>query len=312
MTSMTSSLIRIRDLYARMLLTRVVDSYICRLQRQGQIEFTASSRGHEAAQVGSAVCVEVGKDFTVPYYRDLGVVLTIGMTPYEVFRSYLHPRQTTIQGTEEAAAFQRPMQHWGYYKHNIVTGSAPVATQLLHAAGIAFACKLRKAAAVTVAYCGDGAASEAEPDFLEALRFATLHHLPIIFIYEQDNWPRQANETESTSSTSPYIQTFPLPEGLSHRQIDGMDIVAVYTAMQAAMQDARAGRGPVLLEMLVQRPQQGPGEETEQSDPLLCCQRYLQVHNDWDSQWALQLATRIETEVERALQDALSSEELAD
>ncbi len=79
----------LKDLYARMLLTRIVDDYAWRMHAQGHIDFVASCRGHEAAQVGSAICIEVGKDFTLPYYRDLGVMLTIGMTPYEVFRNYL-------------------------------------------------------------------------------------------------------------------------------------------------------------------------------------------------------------------------------
>src|SRR6266567_5053558 len=79
----------LRDIYARMLLTRIVDDCAWSLYEQGQIDLVASSRGHEAAQVGSVICIEVGKDFTLPYYRDLGVVLTIGMTPYEVFRTYL-------------------------------------------------------------------------------------------------------------------------------------------------------------------------------------------------------------------------------
>src|SRR5215469_5783440 len=82
----------LKDLYARMLLTRMMDGCACELWQQGRIEFAASCRGHEAAQIGSAVCIEVGRDFTLPYYRDLGVVLTIGMTPHEAFRTYLHNR----------------------------------------------------------------------------------------------------------------------------------------------------------------------------------------------------------------------------
>ena len=85
--------------------------------------------------------------------------------------------ETDLPATEHA-----PFHHWGYHKHNTVTGPAPVATQLLHAAGIAFACKLRKASVVTVAYCGDEA--KTEPDFLEGLRFAAQHQLPVIFICE--------------------------------------------------------------------------------------------------------------------------------
>src|SRR2546421_5235135 len=180
----------LRDLYARMLLTRLVDDYAWRLHQQGRVEFVASCRGHEAAQVGSAACIEVGKDFTLPYYRDLGVVLTIGMTPCEVFRTYLHMQQSETQHDhtdgpkDHDPKKQQATLHWGYHKHNMVTGPAPVATQILHAAGIAFACKLRKARAVTVAYCGDGAT--AEPDFLEGIKFAALHRLAAVFICEQD------------------------------------------------------------------------------------------------------------------------------
>src|SRR5205823_1845210 len=78
----------IRDLYARMLLTRIVDDCAWRLYEQRRNTLVSTCRGHEAAQVGSAICIKVGQDFTLPYYRDLGVVLTIGMTPYEVFRTY--------------------------------------------------------------------------------------------------------------------------------------------------------------------------------------------------------------------------------
>jgi len=80
MKKVSSSSNLIQDLYARMLLTRLVDECALSLQQQGYIRFVASSRGYEAAQVGSAICIEVGKDFTLPYYRDLGVVLTIGIT----------------------------------------------------------------------------------------------------------------------------------------------------------------------------------------------------------------------------------------
>jgi len=152
-----------------MLLTRIVDDNAWKLYKQGCVGFLARSRGHEAAQVGSAACIEVGTDFTLPYYRDLGVVLTIGMTPYEVFRTYLQTGHTNAPDTQQvqhSEIRQQPVLHWGYHKHNMVTGPAPVATQILHAAGIAFASKLRKAAIVTVAYCGDGATSE--PDVLRS------------------------------------------------------------------------------------------------------------------------------------------------
>ena len=285
-TSTSNSLLR--DAYTCMLLTRTVDDYALRLHEQEQIGFVASCRGHEAAQVGSALCIEVGKDFTLPYYRDLGVVLSVGMTAYEVFRTYLQAYTQWVHDSSVRAEARPATLHWGYHKHNIVTGPAPVATQILHAAGIAFASKLRKSSAVTVAYCGDGAATE--PDFLEGLTFAVLHQLPVVFVCEQD-----CADVEQAS-----MRGLSLPAGLEHHLIDGSNVAVVYTAMQNAMQYAREGRGPVLLEMKVSRT-----VTRKQRDPLLRCQHLMEEQGIWDEQWAADLQARLRTEVEQAMQDAL-------
>ena len=294
----------VRDLYSRMLLTRLVDDCAGRLQGAGDRCARISSRGHEAAQVASALCIEVGIDFTLPYYRDLGVVLTIGMTPYEVLRTYVLRQQQPLakemmpyggeEGEEVPAVIPPPtMMHWGYAKHNTVTGTAPVATQILHAAGIAFSCKLRRAAAVTVVYCGDGATGE--PDFLEGLLFAAQHRLPVVIICEQDD------------AASP-IEELSLPPDLEFRCVDGMDAIAVYTAMFPAMEYARTGQGPVLLEMKLARSVTTNDEmEAWQADPLQRCQRYLEEQGIWDADWAAQLHMRLTSEVEQACQDALQS-----
>ncbi len=321
MMSTALSLTTIRDIYAKMLLTRIVGDYARNLYEWGYIQSVATCYGHEAAQVGSAICIEVGKDFTLPYYRDLGVVLTIGMTPYEVFRTYLqtHQQHSSAEGNEEACQGETLYtQHWGYHKHNTITGPTPVATQLLHAAGIAFASKLRKALAVTVAYCGDEAATE--PDFLESLRFAAQHKLPAIFVCEQNCHPYSSNPSSISSCT----QSLSLPGDLIHQRINGADVIAVYTAMQSAMQHARAGHGPTLLEVYVARSlpdlqilRTADSNVVVQStstpsvtlqhtdDPLVQCQRYLKEQDAWDDTWATQLSARITTEVEQALQDAL-------
>src|SRR5579859_7275085 len=301
MTNSAPSAPFLKDLYTRMPLTRIVDQYAWKLHEQGQIDFVASCRGHEAAQVGSAVCIEIGTDFTLPYYRDLGVVLTIGMTPYEVFRTYLqaHQFQSSAPSAhrfeehadsyrDHVAKHQQTMLHWGYHKHNTVTGPAPVATQILHAAGIAFASKLRKSSAVTVAYCGDGATTE--PDFLEGVTFAALHQLPVVFVCEQD-----CTDIEQAS-----MRGVSLPVGLKHQLIDGSDVAVVYRAMKDAMQYAREGHGPMLLEMKVTR-----FTSREQEDPLRRCQSLMEEQGIWDERWAAELQARLSTEVEQAMQDAL-------
>lgn len=294
----------LRDIYARMLLTRIVDDGAWGLYEQGQIDFVASSRGHEAAQVGSAICIEVGVDFTLPYYRDLGVVLTIGMTPYEVFRTYVlaHHRQASegeTPGTKKPGHNEGTIvHHWGYQKHNMITDAAPVATQILHAAGIAFACKLRKAPAVTVAYCGDGAT--AEPDFLEGIRFAAQHSLPAVFICEQDS-----SDTDLSS-----LKELVLPDGLEHRCIDGADVVEVHTAMIEAIQHVRDGCGPVLLEMRVIRTSTSQRnlpvpEEAMRSDPLFRYQKWMEEQGVWDEEWMSELYERTLKEVKQAREDVL-------
>jgi 2-oxoisovalerate dehydrogenase E1 component alpha subunit len=286
----------LKDMYRYMLLTRLVDEYAWEAYQQGRLGFVASSYGHEAAQVGSAICITVGQDFTLPYYRDLGVVLTIGMTPYEVFRTYLQARQTHASPEQEADKLSRPsprpVSHWGYYKHNLVTGPAPVATQIMHAAGIAFACKLRKATAVTVAYCGDGAT--AEPDFHEGITFAAQHQLPAIFICEQDCADLQTSTLSNVS----------LPPGLAYRRVDGSNVLAVYEATQEAIRRTKAGQGPTLLETCVAR--STPGSPNTH-DPLRRCEQLLAVENGWDECWAQSLETRLRCEVEQALDDVLQA-----
>jgi 2-oxoisovalerate dehydrogenase E1 component alpha subunit len=287
----------LRDMYTHMLLTRLVDVSAWTAYQQGRLGYVASCRGHEAAQVGSAMCIEVGQDFTLPYYRDLGVVLTIGMTPEEVFRTYLQTRPAPdLQEPEitHARPAHRPISHWGYHKHNLVTGPAPVATQIMHAAGIAFACKLRKSPSATVAYCGAGAT--AEPDFREGITFAAQHQLPALFICEQDSAP-----------TCPSIlSTLSLPTGLHYERVDGSDVLLVYIATQEAIQRTRAGHGPTLLEISVTRATPAAALSDPAHDPLARCQQLLQEQNDWDETWASELEARLRREVERTLEDVLS------
>jgi 2-oxoisovalerate dehydrogenase E1 component alpha subunit len=298
-----------------MLLTRIVDTYARQLYEQGVIDFVPGCYGYEAAQVGSAVCIKVGKDFTLPHYRDLGVVLTIGMTPYEVFRTSLQTHHHAMTPTNVLPAKPaHPIQHWGYHKHNTVTAPTPLATQLLHAAGIAFACKLRKADVVAVAYCDQSIT--AEPDFLEALRFTAQHQLPIVFICEREH---------TASPQLDPLLTDTIPQGIHYQSINGNNVVTIYQTMHKAMQCARTGDGPTFIEMHIKQPQSSrqsytqatahatPPTETDngmldkkdEHDPLIQCQHYLQQGGAWDETWAQQLSARITSETERAMLDAL-------
>ncbi len=280
-----------KNLYERMLLTRLVDEYICQLYTEDSTTTFKSCRGYEAAQVGSAVCIQVGQDFTLPHYRDLGVIMTIGMSPYEVFCTYLQNQK------EESQDARQGQVTWSYAKHNTVTGSAPVATQILHAAGIAFASKLRKVPVVTIAYCGDD--SVTETDFLEGIRFAALHSLPIIFVCEHSCQHTLSHQTSCLAADA-------LPDALAHFVIEGIDVLHVHQTMLEAVEHAREGQGPVLLEIFVSPisfPQQHINENIQ--DPLTQCRQALQDKGEWDEKWATQLRIRLLTEVEQAMHDAL-------
>nr|BBH88495.1 pyruvate dehydrogenase E1 component subunit alpha [Thermosporothrix sp. COM3] len=289
---MTPTSALLQELYTRMLLTRIVDELAWHLHLQGHIDFVASCRGHEAVQIGSAACIEVGKDFTLPYYRNLGVVLTIGMTPYEVFRTYLQPQ---YNGSKP-----RAMLHWGYHKHNTVTGTTSIATQILHAAGIAFACKLRKDTVAAVAYCDHAAHQEA--DFQEGLRFAAQHRLPLVIVCEK----------ERTDQT-----VISLPPNVQHIEADGTNVLQVAETMRQALQQARDGAGPVFLEFSVVRflPDFAPTKQgifalegPPDCDPLVQSRLQLQHLGLWDEERAQQLYRRLRHEVERALEEALQEQ----
>jgi 2-oxoisovalerate dehydrogenase E1 component alpha subunit len=224
------------------------------------------------------MCIEVGQDFTLPCTQDLGVVLTIGMTPYEVFRAHL----------DQESALQEA--HWSYHKHNTVTGAAPVATQILHAAGIAFASKLRRVTAVTVAYCGNDVVEE--PDFLEGVRFSAQHRLPILFLCEHTC-------QDVFDTTNSCLDKEIVPEQVTHIMTSGADVTQVYTIMQQAMQKVRTGQGPVLLEIFVAQ------SSSQLQDPLFHAEQQMHTQGIWDEEWAEQLSFRLRAEVEQAMRDAL-------
>ena len=223
-------------MYRHMKLTRALGERMGVLQRSGAAQFAVSGMGHEAAQVGSAYALKAGSDFVLPYYRDLGVVLTLGMTPAEVMLNAL-----AKAGDPNGGGRQMPA-HYFHAGLRIVLGSSPVATQLTHAAGIAYASKLKGESDVTAVYFGDGATSKG--DFHEALNVATIHRLPVIFVCEDNGYAISVPRTKQTAGD---IADQALGYGLPGRSVDGNDVLAVYGAMREAVDRARSGEGPTLL-----------------------------------------------------------------
>ncbi len=144
---------RMIAIYRQMLLARAVDVKSLALNRMGKVPFMVPASGHEAVQVAAANAINIGKDVVCPYYRDLGLILAMGVTPYEVFLGLFAKDDDPSSGGRQMPS------HWGDERFRILTGSSPIATQLPHAVGAALDIKLAGKDSVVLATFGDGATS---------------------------------------------------------------------------------------------------------------------------------------------------------
>lgn len=226
------------DLYYKMFLARTVGERERMLNRMGKGPFAVTGEGHEAAQVGAAYALRPRHDWVLPYYRDIGVALTIGQTPRDLLLAHLSRAQDISSGGRNMPS------HFSDPKLRIVSGSAPVATQLPHAVGVALAARLRRLDEVAMVFFGDGATSVG--DTHEAMNFAGVHRLPVVFVCENNlyaisvPWRKQAAVADVSVRANAY--------GFPGVTVDGNDVLAVYAAAREAVQRARRGDGPTLLE----------------------------------------------------------------
>lgn len=228
----------LRQMYYKMVLARALDERMWLLNRMGKAAFVISGRGQEACQIGSAWALRPGQDWVLPYYRDLAVMLVLGMTAREVMLDALGKAAGPCSGGRQMPA------HWGYRRLRVPTGSSPVGTQIPHAAGIAYATKLRGESDVTVVYFGEGTTSEG--DFHEGMNFAGVHRLPVIFFCENNRYAisvplDKQMACENIADRAPGY-------GFPGAVVDGNDVLDVYEATRSAFARARKGDGPTLIE----------------------------------------------------------------
>ena len=225
-------------MYRTILTARVLDQKIWSLNRMGKAAFVVSGQGHEGAQVGAAWALRAGHDIVLPYYRDTGVMLTLGMTVEQILLAVLARADDPNSG-----ARQMP-NHWGWSAGNVITGSSPIATQLPHAAGLAYAAKLRGEDKVAVSFFGEGATSKG--DFHEALNFAGIHQLPMVFVCENNGYA--ISVPMSSESAVDDVADRAHAYGFGGVIVDGNDPLDVYAAVHSAVRHARRGDGPTLVE----------------------------------------------------------------
>ena len=231
------------DYYRRMITVRTIDERIWMMNRQGKVPIAASGQGHEAAQLGSLLAAEKdGNCFLFPYYRDLSIKMSVGLTPTQVMLSFMGK-----EGDPYSNARQFPLQG-ADLEHNIIQLSNVVAAGLTQSVGYALGCKQLGDGQVTLVYFGDGAASQGETH--EAMNFAGVHRLPVVFICENNGYaisvPQRLQMAIGDVANRAESYGFP---GII---VDGLDLLAAYEATREAIDHARR-EGPVMLEMKLER-----------------------------------------------------------
>ncbi|MBA3430675.1 MAG: thiamine pyrophosphate-dependent dehydrogenase E1 component subunit alpha [Actinobacteria bacterium] len=230
------------EMYRYMLLARYCDERQWALNRQGKAPFVVPVSGHEGAQVGSAWAFERRKDVFLPYYRDLALVLVAGFTPTDVFMGLFGRADDPSSGGRQMPA------HWGSKKRNIITGSSPISTQVLHAAGIALSKKLKRSDAVVGTWFGEGGTSEG--DWHGAMNFAGIHQLPLVFICENNQYAISVHESKQVAGR---VYRRAKGYGFPGNEGDGNDVLETFRLTRNAVDRARAGEGPSLIELRTYR-----------------------------------------------------------
>jgi 2-oxoisovalerate dehydrogenase E1 component alpha subunit len=234
---------QVLEMYEKMLLARRIDERMWLLNRAGKIPFVISCQGQEAAQIGAAFALDREKDYVLPYYRDLGVVLSFGMTPSEIMLSGFAKAEDPNSGGRQMPG------HFGQKKNRIVTGSSPVTTQVPHAVGIALAGKMEGKDLVTYVSFGEGSSNQG--DFHEGANFAGVHKLPVIFMCENNKYAISVPVGKQLACNK--VSDRAIGYGMPGFTVDGNDPLEVYKAVKEAVERGRKGEGPTLIETISYR-----------------------------------------------------------
>ena len=294
------------EMYRFMLLARGCDERQWALNRQGKAPFVVPVSGHEAAQVGSAWAFERGKDVFCPYYRDMALILVAGFTPRDVFLGLFGKKDDPSSGGRQMPA------HWGSARHNIITGSSPIATQVLHAAGIAMSKKIKHEDAVVGTWFGEGGTSEG--DWHGAMNFAGIHDLPLVFVCENNQYAISVHESKQVAGS---VWERAQGYGFPGVRGDGNDVLESYKLVKTAVDRARAGEGPSLVELRTYRYYSHTSddddrtyrsreevEEWRQKDPIPRFETYLKSVGLIDDARIAEMREEVTAEVTQGAQEA--------
>ena len=286
----------LQKIFRFMLTTRLADDKAFKLQRQGRMGTFAPSLGHEACQVGAAMALEK-EDWFFPYFRDLGSYITLGF-PLENYYIYW-------MGNEKGMKIPKGM--------NIFPMSIPVASQIPHAVGAAMAAKIKGHKAAVLCTFSDGATSQG--DFHEALNFAGVYRTANVFVCYNNQYAISLPRDKQTAS--PTLAQKAEAYGFSGLLVDGNDVLAMYKTVKDALQKARNGGGPTLIEAYTYRLSNHTtsddaskyrtaeeAQDWEEKDPLKRFRIYLKNRGIHTPQWEEEIQRDAEVFIEEAVKAA--------
>jgi 2-oxoisovalerate dehydrogenase E1 component alpha subunit len=291
------------ELHRRMVLGRRFDRQATMLTRQGRLAVYPSSRGQDACQVGAVLALRE-QDWLFPTYRDTVAVVTRGVE------------------AAEALSLLRGDWHCGYdpYQYRVAPQCTPLATNTLHAVGLAHAAHLKQQDQVALALLGDGATSEG--DTHEALNFAAVWHAPVVFLVQNNGYAISVPLAKQTAA--PTLAAKGVGYGIPSMLIDGNDAAAVYSAVRACVDRAAAGQGPALIEAITYRIEahtnaddaaryrdDGEVQAWLARDPITRLEAYLKAAGLLDERAAGQVTAEAERFAER-VRDRMNREVSAD
>ncbi|MFO7289400.1 branched-chain alpha-keto acid dehydrogenase E1 component [Planifilum fulgidum] len=298
---------QVLDMYRYMLLARKIDERMWLLNRAGKIPFVISCQGQEAIQVGAAFALDREKDWLCPYYRDMGMVLVFGQTAKELMLSAFAKAEDPNSGGRQMPG------HFGDSRFRILSGSSPVTTQLPHAVGIGYAAKLEGKDLVVLTCCGEGSSNQG--DFHEACNFAGVHNLPVIFLVQNNKYAISVPLKKQVAGGKVYKRAEGY--GFPGVRVDGNDPLKVYEVVKKAVERARRGEGPTLIEAVAYRlvPHSSDDddrsyrsreevEEARKNDSLLLFRNYLVDAGILTEEKERELTERIVREVDEATEYA--------
>lgn len=277
-----------RNFYYNMYRIRMFDRKSISLQRQGRIGTYPPFEGQEASQVGSALALKED-DWMLPTYRDHGATLTFG---FDMTRTLLY-WNGRVEGSVPPEG------------KRIFPPAVPIATQIPHAAGIGWAEKLKGTNNAVIVYFGDGATSEG--DFHEGLNFASVLKAPVVFFNQNNGYAISVPISKQMNSKT--IAQKAVAYDIPGVRIDGNDCFAVYFTVKEALDFARAGHGPTLVEAVTWRkgahttaddPTRYRSELQDEKyvDPLVRLELFMKKEDMWDQDWFTEIDKNINEEIE--------------